>query len=310
MKNYYNILGIDQTATTQDIKHAHKSLQAQYSAPDAAKNGYAPEHYIELCVAYDTLINKEKRSEYDRILNSALAISRNSSKGNTSDPKKTAMPSPKTAVADTTPDDLNLILPKRNNKQLKYGIYIGSLVLLICAITFIQIRSKQATPMLAAENPKTDNHALQQSAPDLKNKRPDPEITAANTPALGRPAINRPTTLAPTDPVATKTAEQTVPPKKTAAALTVQKEINKKTPVAIALADKRPTDPGQELVSTAHPTIGTTKTEVLKRLGTPNMIVRYDNDYEIWQYTNRNIYFSNNKIVSQNKELPGNKNYE
>lgn len=312
MKNYYNILGIDQTATTQEIKHAHKLLQTQYSAPDAAKNGYAPEHYIELCVAYDTLINKEKRSEYDRILNSALAISRNNAKGSASGPKPSAIPvqKPPASAGATPAHEEDTALPKRRNTPVKYGIYIGSLALLIAVITFIQIRSQQEQVIpTAAEQAKTGDIALQQPVSAMKDKRsPDPGITVRNT-SVNQPAINE--AVKQTGPGASSAASRgPVPHKDPAVVRTAPKEIKRNAPMAIAAADKTTANTNQDLTATTRPTIGATKTEVLKALGTPNMIVRYDNDNEIWQYTNRNVYFSNDKIVSLNNESTSNKVYE
>ncbi len=61
-KDYYKILGIEKTASEDDIKRAYRKLAHQYH-PD--KSGGSEAKFKEINEAYQILSNKEKRSQYD-----------------------------------------------------------------------------------------------------------------------------------------------------------------------------------------------------------------------------------------------------
>ncbi|TKR87189.1 hypothetical protein L596_011633 [Steinernema carpocapsae] len=66
-RTYYDILGVDRTATTKDIKNAYYTLSKKYH-PDAtgAKPGDSTlRKFLELSDAYDILKDSEKRRIYD-----------------------------------------------------------------------------------------------------------------------------------------------------------------------------------------------------------------------------------------------------
>lgn len=61
MKNYYNILGVDKNAAPEEIKLAYRKLAAKHH-PD---RGGDTAKFQEIQEAYDTLIDPEKKSNYD-----------------------------------------------------------------------------------------------------------------------------------------------------------------------------------------------------------------------------------------------------
>jgi curved DNA-binding protein len=61
MKNFYDTLGVAETATEKEIKNAFKALAKKYH-PD---QGGDENKFKEINEAYDTLKNSEKRQEYD-----------------------------------------------------------------------------------------------------------------------------------------------------------------------------------------------------------------------------------------------------
>jgi DnaJ-class molecular chaperone len=77
-KNYYELLGVDRTASVDEIKQAFKDIVIVYH-PDSnffseivGDTSNSPEEialFKEITQAYQTLINKDKREEYDRSLN-------------------------------------------------------------------------------------------------------------------------------------------------------------------------------------------------------------------------------------------------
>ena len=62
MKNYYEILGVDENATQDDIKKAYRKLSKQYH-PDVNPEG--EEKFKEISEAYENIGDETKRQEYE-----------------------------------------------------------------------------------------------------------------------------------------------------------------------------------------------------------------------------------------------------
>ena len=65
-KDYYAVMGVEKSATPEDIKRAHRKLARKYH-PDVSKEKDAEARFKELAEAYDVLKDPEKRSAYDRL---------------------------------------------------------------------------------------------------------------------------------------------------------------------------------------------------------------------------------------------------
>lgn len=64
-RDYYEILGVPRTASSEEVKQAFRHLARQYH-PDVNKSADAEERFKEINEAYAVLSDEEKRSAYDR----------------------------------------------------------------------------------------------------------------------------------------------------------------------------------------------------------------------------------------------------
>ena len=71
-KNYYDILGVKKDATDADIKKKYRKLVRQYH-PDVSDAPDADNKIAEINNAYETIRDKDKRAEYDAMLNNPFA---------------------------------------------------------------------------------------------------------------------------------------------------------------------------------------------------------------------------------------------
>lgn len=65
-KDYYKIMGVDKTATQDDIKRAYRKLARKYH-PDVSKESDAEARFKEVGEAYEVLKDPEKRVAYDQL---------------------------------------------------------------------------------------------------------------------------------------------------------------------------------------------------------------------------------------------------
>ena len=66
MKDYYAILGVERSASDEDIKKAYRKLARKFH-PDVSKEKGAEEKFKDVAEAYQTLSDKDKRAAYDQL---------------------------------------------------------------------------------------------------------------------------------------------------------------------------------------------------------------------------------------------------
>ena len=64
-KNYYTILGVNETCTEQELKSAYRKLARKWHPDIAGDSEVVVTKFKEINEAYETLSNKAKRAEYD-----------------------------------------------------------------------------------------------------------------------------------------------------------------------------------------------------------------------------------------------------
>jgi len=69
LKDYYHILGVDRNAGDMEIKQAYRRLAMKHHpdrTPGEAKTGFASAAFQEINEAYHTLIDKNRRAQYNK----------------------------------------------------------------------------------------------------------------------------------------------------------------------------------------------------------------------------------------------------
>ena len=65
-RDYYEVLGVDKSATPEEIKKAYRKKAIQYHPDKNPGDKVAEEKFKEAAEAYDVLSNPDKRSRYDQ----------------------------------------------------------------------------------------------------------------------------------------------------------------------------------------------------------------------------------------------------
>ena len=65
-RDYYEVLGVDKSASADEIKKAYRKMAIKYHPDKNPGDKEAEEKFKEAAEAYDVLSNPEKRQRYDQ----------------------------------------------------------------------------------------------------------------------------------------------------------------------------------------------------------------------------------------------------
>jgi len=65
-RDYYEVLGVGRTASTEEIKKAYRQLALKYHPDKNPNNKEAEEKFKEAAEAYAVLSDQQKRAQYDQ----------------------------------------------------------------------------------------------------------------------------------------------------------------------------------------------------------------------------------------------------
>jgi len=71
-RDYYEILGVDRNASTDEIKKSYRKIAIKFHPDKNPGNSEAEEKFKEAAEAYEVLSNAEKRAQYDRFGHSGM----------------------------------------------------------------------------------------------------------------------------------------------------------------------------------------------------------------------------------------------
>lgn len=126
MADFYQILGVAQTASDSEIKTAYRRLAKQYHPDKNPDNEYADERFKQINEAYQTLSDRIKKAQYDAVLNYARTHAYQSnarqnyrSKPNPSNRRRGNRPPTPPKVKPLTPEQKARIAQRRRETHIK-----------------------------------------------------------------------------------------------------------------------------------------------------------------------------------------------
>src|SRR3954471_15787265 len=72
-RDYYEVLGVERSVTSEEVKRAYRKLAVQFHPDKNPDDPHAEEKFKELGEAYDVLMDEQKRAAYDRYGHAAFA---------------------------------------------------------------------------------------------------------------------------------------------------------------------------------------------------------------------------------------------
>ena len=260
MKNYYQLLGVTERATDSEIQVAYTNMY-QKCLLDKGSGGNVEEKLIDILVAYNALTNNKIKKEYNKVLQSNVAYDKN-------------LPS-QTHNVSISNNWLKANLASVVSITMLVAIFAYTIVLLTG-----YVRNNKQENVANANTKHFINDKVPAKIPAVEIVKHQETSHYIGVKPVTKQTIALTSTFKATPKHNSSNAKVTMPEQLSKGALlTTSKE---------TLAD----------INSSTVKQGSVKGEVLKVRGTPNAIVRFDNQTEIWCYSDEKISFSNGIATS------------
>ena len=100
VRNYYEMLGVDKNASSNEIKRAYRTLAIKYHPDRNLGNKAAEEKFKDINEAYEVLSDQTRRVQYDDLLKPKPFFGRGNNSNNSRSGARPARPRPSTVVTD------------------------------------------------------------------------------------------------------------------------------------------------------------------------------------------------------------------
>lgn len=195
MKNYYEILGIQSTASSEEIKQAYRKLSLKFHPDKNGGDNYFEEWAKKINEAYETLGNTEKRRVYDKAYKGDAEPVKQ--QGSTTAHRdylaqiRQLMPQYMVAKEDYTiaSDNYNLFanLPKPNKLGAKQ--YLVSIVLILVGLLFLKSAIGNAESNDVAISQRQQSSDTVAATTNTARKKKHTQRQVANNPSIDTQAI-------------------------------------------------------------------------------------------------------------------------
>ncbi|MFY4774063.1 J domain-containing protein [Metabacillus sp. RGM 3146] len=311
--DYYNILGIKVNVPKQEIKKAYRERSKRYH-PDA---GGSNEAFLLLKKAFDTLYDDLERINYDKIYstykerktNQEKEFKQDSSSRNTNQREESqgeAQPKNKNQYRHT--NQSNPSPPPRGKKNIKIWRLVAIISIIINSLllaNLLSFNNQNKNSALLDKNINLEQQVSDTLSDFRKQGKKIDELKSKLTITERKegPENNVETTTVYASKDNTEAAAADILPEDKTKTTTVNepKDNSEAATVDILPEDKTKTttvnEPKKEIVSNSNYfTLGSSKENVKKRMGTPDSIIEDDH----WGYGLSSIDFDNGKVVGWN----------
>lgn len=171
VKDYYYILGVSKTASTEEIKKAFRKLSLKFHPDKNEGDSFFEERFKEINEAYGILSDQKKRADYDRVIAETVPGYTPPPKPPTPEPPKSTPPPPEPPKPPAAP-----IKEKTDSNGT---LFMAAFIFIAFALFFLLPQKKQeySGPALSYDTPQREqSEPVVVDAPKSKRVIPPAEV--------------------------------------------------------------------------------------------------------------------------------------